>query len=325
MTLGQALRSPSSENLTLLRIVLAVAVIVSHAWPLALGAGTGEPLEYLTGRSLGGWAVGVFFFLSGLLITGSAERNDVARFWQARVCRIFPGLAVALIVTASLALASGASTNLQQLTEWYLRAITLVSIEHRIPGAFALNPYPEVVNGPLWSLFHEVVAYALCAAFVLAGGTRRITLVIALVVVTTALAWGHNVLPGRLSTFAPLFAAFSWGMAAYVFRDRIRVNLFLALAGMTLALVLPWTIVTGVVAGGLVLLALRCPIFPPMKDVSYGLYIYGWPVAQTVVALLPGLSPEALAIISVIATYPLAWISWTYAESPGLTWRRVEV
>jgi hypothetical protein len=55
-----------SANLDALRLLLAAAVVVSHAWPLALGPGTAEPLAALTGHALGGWAVGLFFFLSGL-------------------------------------------------------------------------------------------------------------------------------------------------------------------------------------------------------------------------------------------------------------------
>ena len=91
MTLGDALRSDRSENLNALRLLLAMAVIMSHAWPLALGPGTLEPLEHLTGHSLGGWAVGVFFFISGMLITASAERKSMWRFWTARARRIIPG------------------------------------------------------------------------------------------------------------------------------------------------------------------------------------------------------------------------------------------
>src|SRR6056297_142596 len=169
MTLGDALRTDRSRNLDLLRHLLAVAVIVSHAWPLALGPGTPEPFEEMTGRALGGWAVGVFFFISGLLIAASADRRGVLAFWTARARRLIPGLFVALLVTLALAMVSGSSADVAEATAWLFRAITLVSIEHRLTGAFDANPYPGVVNGPLWSLFHEVAAYAICAALVWSG------------------------------------------------------------------------------------------------------------------------------------------------------------
>lgn len=180
MTLGDALRSNRSSNLDVLRVLLAVSVIVSHAWPLALGPGTSEPLEELTGRSLGGWAVGLFFFLSGLLIAGSAERSGKVRFWAARARRILPGLSVALLGTLAIALASGAVASFAEMAVWYLRAFSLVSIEYRLPDAFAGNPFPEVVNGPLWSLFYEIVAYGICACLIWVFGSRNTWMVVTL-------------------------------------------------------------------------------------------------------------------------------------------------
>ena len=120
MKLAEALAAGRTSNLDLVRLALAACVIVSHAWPLALGPGTPEPLLQLTGRSLGGWAVMMFFVLSGLLVTSSAERRPAASFWRARARRIFPGLAVALLVTLVLAFVSGASADLQESLIWFV-------------------------------------------------------------------------------------------------------------------------------------------------------------------------------------------------------------
>ena len=90
-TLSRAFAEGRSVNLDALRLMLAAAVVVSHAWPLALGPGTAEPLAALTGHALGGWAVGLFFFLSGLLVTASAERRGARAFWAARARRIVSG------------------------------------------------------------------------------------------------------------------------------------------------------------------------------------------------------------------------------------------
>lgn len=324
MTLGDVLASRRTGNLDALRLGLAICVIVSHAWPLALGAGTTEPLQALTGRSLGGWAVGVFFFISGLLITASAQRDCGCRFWRARARRIFPGLGGALLVTLALAYAFGSTASAAETSAWFFRALTLVSIEHRLDGAFPTNPVPEVVNGPLWSLFHEVAAYVICAAFVAAGLTRRPWMVVALVAGASFLAAQHPFLPPRLATFAPLFAAFSWGIAAQVFRDQIALRWSSILCLLTIGALLPWPIAMGVTSAGLVLLALKLPEISLENDISYGMYIYGRPVAQYVLALLPGLSPWALAILSMLLTVPFAVLSWHLVERPVLLARRVE-
>jgi peptidoglycan/LPS O-acetylase OafA/YrhL len=257
MTLSQAFAEGRSANLDALRLFLAAAVVVSHAWPLALGPGTAEPLAALTGRALGGWAVGLFFFLSGLLVTASAERRGARAFWTARARRIVPGLGAALLVTLGLAYASGAVAGLAEAAAWFFRALTLVSIEHRLTGAFAANPYPLVLNGPLWSLFHEVAAYAVCFVFVALGGTRRPLAVLALLVLAALAALFAEALPGRIGTFAPLFAAFALGMAAHVFRDRLRLSPILALVALPLALVAPWPIAIAVL--GYAALALYAP------------------------------------------------------------------
>ncbi|WP_185020616.1 acyltransferase family protein [Histidinibacterium lentulum] len=322
MTLGQALASGRTGNLDTLRLVLAASVVVSHAWPLALGPGTAEPLSALTGHALGGWAVGLFFFLSGLLVTASAERRSPAGFWAARARRIVPGLGVALLATLGLAFACGATAGPAESAAWFLRALTLVSIEHRLTGAFAANPYPLVLNGPLWSLFHEVAAYALCLMFVRLGGARRPRAVAALVVLSALAALAAESLPGRAATFAPLFAAFALGMAAHVFRDRLALRPGVALTGLPLVGLGLWPVSVAVLGHAALVAALRAPERRLTGDYSYGVYIYGWPVAQTVVHLMPGIGPAALAAVSLLATLPLAAASWDLVERPTLTRRR---
>jgi len=322
MTLAEAMASDRSRNLDLLRFVLASGVIISHAWPLSLGPGTAEPLEQLTGHSLGGWAIGVFFFISGLLIPASAERKTPAHFWTARARRIVPGLGGALFVTLALAFASGSTAGLHETTSWFLRAMTLVSIEHRLTEAFATNPYPEVVNGPLWSLFYEVLAYCICAAFVWVGGARTAKPVWALLTLAAATCLVQEELPGRAATFAPLFASFALGMAVYVWRDRIALRPIVIVLLLAAATIVPGALGLGLVGFGLVMVALRAPVVTLRNDVSYGMYIYGWPIAQTLVATLPGIAPMPLAVLSLLATYPVALVSWRFVERPGLANRR---
>ncbi|KPQ15422.1 MAG: putative acyltransferase [Rhodobacteraceae bacterium HLUCCO18] len=325
MTLGAALASGRTGNLDTLRLLLAACVVVSHAWPLALGPGTPEPLAGLTGHALGGWAVALFFFLSGLFVTASAERRSAAAFWSARARRIVPGLGAALLVTLSLAYASGATAGSTEAASWFLRALTLVSIEHRVTGAFAGNPYADVVNGPLWSLFHEVAAYAVCFLFVVAGGARHPRAVLGLVVLSAMAALVAETLPGRIATFAPLFFAFALGIAAHVFRDRVALRPVAALLFVPVIPFLPWPFAVAILGYACLAIALRAPELSLDGDFSYGVYIYGWPVAQTVVHLQPGIGPWTLALTSLAATAPFAMASWYAVERPTLGRRRMAV
>lgn len=232
---------------------------------------------------------------------------------------------MAFLVTLVLALPSGSTASVSECVAWFVRAGTLVSIEHRLTGAFAANPYPEVMNAPLWSLFLEVVAYVVCAIFVWSGGTRspKVVLAFALLVAVTAIAQG--VLPGRVAVFLPLFAAFSLGTVAHVWRDRISLAPATLVFSLGMAVLLPCTLAMGAVSLVIVALALRAPVLSLRSEVSYGMYIYGWPVTQTLVAFSPGIDPLVLGVLRILATIPLAWLSWICVERPSLSARRVTV
>lgn len=105
MSLGWVCLSDVSEgrdnNLNLIRICAALAVLVSHAWPLSLGLGTVQPLQAATGFALGSLGLFVFFAISGFLIARSYDRQPTLAFWVAsRVLRLFPALAAVLVLTA---------------------------------------------------------------------------------------------------------------------------------------------------------------------------------------------------------------------------------
>lgn len=319
--LAQALRQGRDNNLDLIRLTAALCVAVSHAWPLALGPGTAEPLEDLTGRSLGGWAVLAFFFLSGLLVGRSAATRPARAFWQARARRLLPALGLALLVTLALALICGAEGGPGALAAYVLRGLTLVSIAHALPGAWPANPIPAIANGPVWSLFHEAAAYTLCfAATRLRLMTRRFGP--GLLGLSALALWaGAESLPPRLATFAPLWLAFVCGMLGWHFAFRIRLRVDGAAALALLALLSGGALPLAILAlgQGLLCLAFRTRPLPLPADLSYGVYLYAWPVAQTLLAVFGPLPPPSLAGWTIAACLPFAALSWWLAERPGAT------
>ncbi len=324
MTLSDAMTRKAS-NLDLLRLIAALAVIVSHAWPLALGPGAAEPLEALTGRSLGGWAVTLFFFLSGFLIVQSAERRSALAFWTARARRILPGLTVALLATLVLAVSFGGTPDATEAARYVLRGLSLFGLEHQITGAFAANPYPHAVNGALWSLQYEVAAYAICFAAVRVGLMRGMGLE-AFVAVALGMAFCTALLPLRAAAFAPLFLAFTLGMAAWRMRALLPMApwlLILPVAAAILAKGSPLGDIAATVAfaHAALLVAFRLPALTLAEDISFGLYIYGWPVGQSLVALLPGIAPVELALLTILSTLPFAMASLALVERPAMAAR----
>ena len=114
-------------------------------------------------------------------------------------------------------------------------------------------------------------------------------------------------------------------MVAHVWRDQISLGSATIIIAFGVALLLPWSLAMGAVGLGLVVLALLAPVLHLRGDVSYGMYIYGWPVTQALVAAIPGIDPLTLGVLSVLATFPLAWMSWVCVERPGLATRRLPV
>ena len=53
-------------------------------------------------------------------------------------------------------------------------------------------------------------------------------------------------------------------------------------------------------------------------DYSYGLYVYAFPVQQTIISRIPGLTSVELFLVSFPVTLALAAISWHALERPML-------
>ena len=60
-------------------------------------------------------------------------------------------------------------------------------------------------------------------------------------------------------------------------------------------------------------------------DVSYGTYLYGWPVEMCVRAAVgPGWTGYALAAMALPPALAVGWLSWRFVERPALELKRVD-
>lgn len=345
MRLSEVSDERNDNNFNLIRFLAAFAVLISHAWPIALGPGTPEPLEHAVGHSLGGLAVFVFFATSGFFITVSFARSPgVTSFVMARVLRLFPGLIVSLLlvtlVMGPLVTDLPLGIYLTHPGTWtaILRNVTLAFPQYTLPGVFETNPYPNV-QGSIWTLIHEVLCYGLVFLAGVAGILRRrrvMTVAILLWFGIWALAnIGWLPVQGRLTRTLSLSLPFVIGMGFWVWRDRLVLNLSVALALVGLA---------GLTKGtpfGFPLLSLAiayatfwCAYVPKgairafnrLGDYSYGIYIYAFPI-QGLVVWLAGQMGMAISPWSNIAlafpwTLLCAVLSWHLVEQPALSLRR---
>lgn len=329
------------NNFNLLRALAALAVLGSHSFTLALGPTAIEPLMTTLGMSLGTMAVGVFFTISGYLVTASLlSRGSVSDFLLARARRIYPGLWVALALTVlvlgPMATTLGVSEYLTHPRTWFhaLKNGTLLfGFVDRLPGVFAGLPYAHTVNGSLWTLPLELRLYLSLAAIYLlltglARGRERTWIAPLIAVLATVcvllVAW-----QGAGSSAGLRFAAlFFVGAAMQVYRHRVAFGaggMLAALAALVAASVDAGVFALAfVTAGGYLVL---CAAFVPggvlrrynrLGDYSYGLYIYAFPVQQTVASLVPGIGVAGMFIASSAITLVLAMASWRFVEAPML-------
>ncbi len=324
------------NNFDALRLVAAVSVMFSHAFLIADGTQKNEWLIRLTGNQsiLGLCGVFVFFAISGFLVTQSFEQTgDPLRFLAKRALRIFPGLFVAALLSAFVlapvvtTLEPGAYFNQPAPYRYVVGSTLLDQTVHELPGVmFVNNPVGLEINGSMWTLRFEFMMYVMVLGL---GVLRLLSLPVMLGLLALGLAClQFNQTLDVLGGWGWLLAFFAVGMIFYelratrIFDGRVAV---LALAGLVLSVPLRQFIPLFPLFGCYLALWLALnpslPVIPAARfgDLSYGLYIYGWPVEEGVIWALGGRAPWwQVFALAVPATAALAFVSWHVIERPAL-------
>lgn len=338
-----------SNNFDFLRFLFASLVIVTHAYAL-LGQLDNDPFNRVTGRAFSEIAVCGFFVISGFLIHQSLERSQTLRsFLRKRLVRVFPGLVVVLLLSVLvlgplLSTLSPAAYFLNPGTWKYLLGnIFLLPLYKDLPGLFGHN-VETAVNGSLWTLRYEVLFYLLlCCFFRTPPRLKKLLFPLLFSLLTVAhLLIKYDYLPvpaslgNHLYFFTSLGAYFSAGMTLSLFTGHLlnyRKTLFLLSAAVfTLSslvwqrelflfsmLSFPLMIIT---AGYLYVPALHFSRYT--GDISYGTYIYAFPLQQALIVLFPALTPGNFLLPSLLLSWLLGLGSWHWVERRFLAPRRTE-
>ncbi len=325
---------PRHNNFDVIRLLLAGLVAVVHGIVMRTGD---QP--YLGDTTLGDLGVDGFFVLSGFLITRSyLSLSSFPRFVWHRVLRIMPGFWVCLLVVAlivaPLASVIGGRPWWQPFVQppsvgsYLLGNAGLLITHYRIGDVFAANPTPYVVNGSLWTLALEALCYAVVGALGLIGLLRRRWSL----PVLAALVWALMLLQ-ELKVPLPLgdqtlrlTLMFLIGASAYLYADRVPTHLALAVGAGVLVvastLVLPNYRLVGAVPFAYALLWLSTCLPRTVRlpnDLSYGVYIYHWPLLQILAMTALVRAPVAVFVaVGLLVVVPAAWCSWYGVERRSL-------
>lgn len=337
-----------ANNFDLMRLLAAAAVMFGHSFWIQPAAARVEPILAFTGMEYSGsLAVYTFFLISGMLVTASFERQrSAARFVALRVTRIWPGLVACAIVTALVVYPLSTDRSLGEIlgdnavAKFVVSSMTMLTgIDRALPGAFTDNAIPTVMNGSLWTLPVEVKCYGVVLLCGILGIVRSR---IALAIASAELAFGLFLIVGRhlgpvardlihaplgYGSYPVLF--YLLGMCLYAARDIILIDLRAAVALVCLYFLTRDTVIgpaTFYISFAYAVLAISAvPAlhrFAPKHDLSYGVYLWAFPIQQLVAMRFPHMDNLISLLLSVPATAVVAAASWFIVERPAIRWVR---
>ena len=323
------------NNLNFMRFVAASLVIFSHCVPFSLGKGNSDVLNTFSKGEMtfGGLAVSLFFFFGGFLIARSVQRTKTAKdYFKARLIRIIPCL---FVVVALCALVLGPIITTLSLKEYYTNVGTykyllnsVFILVHNLPGVFTENVFDASVNGPLWTLPVEFLCYVACFVVYKLGllDEKKLKWTIPVVLVGYVGVWYI------FHTNTVLFAAvrpallFYIGMLCYVYRDKIKLNgkvAMLCVVGYLLSCMLGILKITVYFLLPYIFLCLafgtkkKLSKFGSKAEISYGMYLLGSPIQQTIAMLFGGsMIPAVNFVIALPIDILLAYLLWMLVERP---------
>lgn len=336
--LGRPL-DPRANSLNLIRLVLALAVLFAHSWHI-VGAGHGPTFQ---GENLGGWAVAGFFGISGYLITASRFGNRIGPYLVHRVARIFPAFIVCLVVMAFVfapiaylvqrgSLDGFMSTPTTPLNSVFAN-LSLRIVSYDVAGTPAGVPYPGAWNGSLWTLYFEFMCYLLVALLGFLPMVRKSPWPIIAAFILSVLLWANMELLRPLmqsntdfELAARLIPYFLGGAVVQVLSPRIGIHRVAGLVAVLIAAAfIVWVpgfggqLAAPFIAYSLLWIStwLPQPVVVSKHDISYGAYIYAFPVQQMLAVF--GAHHWGVwwfTLAATLLTVPLAAASWRLLERP---------
>ena len=324
-----------NNNIDIFRVIAASLVIYGHSYALVPDAKFNDVIQWiLVFDYSGSIAVKIFFFLSGLVVTNSLlAKKDGVDFLIARFFRIFPALlvvlfAMAFIVGPILTTISLSDYFSSMLPFYYVLNGFFMDIQYLLPGVFEGNKN-SVINGSLWTIPFEVFCYLFLIALFFVGVTKsRILMTLVFIPIVIDQASGNALLftwlpqKNDVTLLAPCFA---FGAVLAVWKDKINIDINTTAGVILLSLLLfrsNYNYYFAYIAIFISILYISTNSLvlklKPKVDLSYGIYLWGWPVQQIIVSMKPNQTAEFNQITSILVCFVISYVSWKLIEKPSI-------
>ena len=328
-----------NNNFNIIRFVAAMMVVLGHMSHLIA-----VEVNQILGQAISTIGVKIFFLISGYLIAQSfLNDSNMIRYFVRRFFRIIPGLAgvvfFAIFIVGPFFTILPLKDYFSHGTTWsYLKNIVL-NIQYFLPGVFETNPYPNAINGSLWTLPVEVMMYiALPVVFLIFSKKNKIVAAIIFAIILESINMGlSKFLPdARLVVYGTdmvsaltIIPYFFVGIIFISPKIKKYLNLQLAIGFFCIAEMMNFSSTKSEIVVFCVLpyfvfsfAFVENPKFVKCfskNDYSYGLYLYGFLIQQVVVKLLWNyqLSLNVYFSICAVVTTFVGILSWYLIERPA--------
>jgi peptidoglycan/LPS O-acetylase OafA/YrhL len=277
----------------------------------------------------------MFFALSGFLVAGSYARCEtVASFLFLRMIRIFPALAFETLISAFIIGPLFTTFTLPQYFtdhRFYSYFLNILGdVHYFLPGVFASNPSPNTVNGQLWTVPFELKCYILACVLSIFGIYKNGRYLFSAFVVLQIVMLQRAATYGEVSAAVPgnvLVLCFLAGFILFRIKGVLRVHFGFFLAAIAVhfllyfvkfgdyCVALPDAYIT------IYLGTLNPPRLALLKhgDYSYGIYLYGFAIQQSVAALGQWTHDWRISLaLSGPIIFLAAFVSWHVLEKRAL-------
>jgi peptidoglycan/LPS O-acetylase OafA/YrhL len=325
------------NNFGVLRLILASLVIVAHSPELIDGNRSRELLNRLFGTiTFGELAVDGFFLISGYLILNSYQNSQsIKDYFVKRVLRIYPAFIVASLLGVYLLLPISGELGViksMTLTEHIKNLLNPLILK----GPDVKNSNYTALNGSMWTIWFEFVCYLTIPAIYFAFKQSKNKIYPILVFLTLSVFLITNILDKNfwfpfiridIHHFSRLISAFLIGGLYLLNKDNIVWNqkvMMICLIMLMISLNIPLIAEIGLLSFGSYLLFYFAfnvkntflNNIGTKNDISYGIYLYAWPIQIYIIKSYPTISPYALMLTTLILAAVFGFASWKLLEKP---------
>lgn len=335
----------SNNRFDFVRLIAAWLVLYSHSYVLSASKEIELISKYLKFDTAGGLAVGVFFSISGYLVFKSLENsNSLKIFIIKRALRIYPALILSVLFSVFVVGIICTELSIQEYltnrkTLSYLKTITGFNIKYELPGVF--ENFPEKsVNGSLWSIAIELRCYLVLGIISLLPFSMKLKLWISVTILSSLLLFRPIEAPSDLSIkflglsydFNKFGLMFTLGclIASYEKHKNFHYIKIIGLISASILIIISnleiskFTLIAYnyLIPFIFIWIGLYFTLLPKIPDkigdISYGLYLFSFPIQQLLIYLELSSNLVNFILLSTILSVFLSAISWQFVEKPFL-------